>query len=108
MKYRTRVEIRCSSLTNANNVRTTVANFLAGKSIFAQDKAPVAVQEGSEFFVRADIRFNTRGDADTLRTQIVTNWTTNSRVLASSRINTHNCGHDEGQGLCTIDAESVK
>lgn len=108
MKPRTMVELRCSTSANANNVRTVVANFLAGKNIFAQDRAPLAIQDDTGWLVMADVRFNARGDADTLRSQIQTNWATNARVLTGSKVTTHDCRHDEGQGFCTVDTQAVK
>lgn len=102
------LELRCSTSANANNVRNTVTNFLVGKDIFAQDTASLSQQDESGWIVRADIRFNSRADADLLRTQLVTNWATNTRVLAGSRVHTHDCRHDEGIGFCTVDSEAVK
>lgn len=109
MKPRTQVFLRCSSATNANNVRTAVAGFLTGKDVFAQDTPPTTTPvDDAVSGVTLDVRFNNQVDADLLQTQIVTNWASNTRVLAGSRVQTHQCRHDEGIGFCTVDAVAVK
>jgi hypothetical protein len=110
VKARTTIELLHSTNANASATLTSVQGLLAGKVLFAQDAIPaIAVSESGQFVVRGDTRFMVRAVADTYRLAVVTLWTGNNKILAGSRVTTHNCSHDDVPATpCVIDASAVK
>ena len=109
MKPRTMVELRCATQANANAAASAVTLFATGKAIYTQDTPPTVVDVEGVWMMHADIRFMTRVDADLYRTQIAAEMASNNKILAGSRVTTHNCDHDSVVNTnCVIDTVATK
>lgn len=98
-------ELRCSSSSNANTVRTAVVGLVAktqAPSSFEQ-RAAVVAQEAPDWWVRFDYSYTSAASASALRDDVVSAWTSGAqanRILVGSRVSFHECHHDEGVGAC--------
>lgn len=114
---RVSVELLVSSQANGNRVRDKLATFLSGKQMV--DCSPseptilpkVQANELGGFSVIFDGCFQLRTDAETLKSQVQTEWTSGgdrTRIQAGSRVEFHMCSHGDREVISAKDARAER
>lgn len=113
MKGRASITILCANQNDANAVRDDLLAWIQARPDrwLIEGYEPFATLIRNQWTVTADCGFTTRAGADALLARVQQRWSNGpiaNRVLAGSSVSLHNCSHDDGIGLCTVDVTAVK